>query len=181
MNWTDYLDLNFKAADLLESRSLEDLCDVFRKARGRGSKVWILGNGGSASTASHAVVDFGKSVKNFGGEPLFAIAPSESTALQTAYANDESFESAFASTLEHFLEPQDVVWVISVSGKSPNLISAISQAKSSGALVVATVGESGSSLAANIDLCIVVQSGDYQVVENIHLMIMHWLTKNLGK
>jgi D-sedoheptulose 7-phosphate isomerase len=181
MNWNDYLAHNVAAASNLDSENLEKFSKALIRTRELGKKVWILGNGGSASTAAHAVVDFAKTVKNFGGRPLFVIAPSESTALQTAYANDESFEVAFASTLEPFLEQDDLVWIISVSGKSPNLIMAISKSKEKGAVVAATVGVAGRYLESEIDICITVPSADYQVVENIHIMIMHWLTKNLGQ
>jgi D-sedoheptulose 7-phosphate isomerase len=110
-----------------------------------------------------------------------ALAPSEMTALQTAYSNDESFSSGFASTLADFGATKDVVWLISVSGKSPNLIAAFNQAKDSGMKVLSTVGKSGFKLAAESDVGIVVESDDYQVVENVQLVLMHWLTKLLAR
>ncbi len=179
MNWTEYVSTNSDAAHALDKSKLEDVVRVLTSVRDEGSKVWILGNGGSASTASHAVGDFAKTTKTLGGKPLFAIAPSEMTALQTAYANDIDFSEGFAHTLEDFLEPGDAVWVISVSGKSPNLLRAVDVARSREARIIATVGNQGKAL-EGLSLCITIPSDDYQIVENIQVQIMHWLTKQLA-
>jgi D-sedoheptulose 7-phosphate isomerase len=88
--------------------------------------------------------------------------------------------TAFSSTLADFAEAKDVVWIISVSGRSPNLLSAHLQAKAIGMTVLSTVGKSGSVLASDSDVGIVIDSEDYQVVENVQLTLMHWLTKLLS-
>ncbi len=179
MNWSEYVSANSDAAFALDQSALEEVVRVLAEVREEGSKVWVLGNGGSASTAAHAVGDFAKTTKTLGGKPLFAIAPSEMTALQTAYANDIDFSQGFASTLEDFLEQGDAVWIISVSGKSPNLLKAVDVARSRGAKVIATVGNQGRGL-EDLALCITIPSDDYQIVENVQLQIMHWLTKRLA-
>lgn len=179
-NWTKYVAENTSAMEAIDERLISDFYKVLDRARNEGGKVWVLGNGGSASTAAHTVGDFGKTSKAMGARPLMTLAPSEMTALQTAYSNDESFLTAFSSTLADFAEAKDVVWIISVSGRSPNLLSAHLQAKAIGMTVLSTVGKSGSVLASDSDVGIVIDSEDYQVVENVQLTLMHWLTKLLS-
>jgi len=179
MNWIEYLQLNNEALGSIPIEVVEEFTEKLIQVRDIGGKVWVLGNGGSASTASHAVGDFGKTSKLNGARPLFSIAPSEMTALQTAYANDESFESAMSSTLRDFLAKDDAVWVISVSGRSPNLIAALDVAKEIGALTLATVGSRGAVMADSVDVGVCINSDDYQVVENAQLILMHWFTKSL--
>lgn len=180
MQWKDYIDINQKAFESTSELNLEKFVELLSQVRKEEKRIWVLGNGGSATTASHAVGDFSKTTKVLGGQPLFTLAPSEMTALQTAYANDISFENGFAQTLKDFATKGDLVWIISVSGKSPNLLRAISQARLSGCTVVATVGNSGAQLEEFVDLLIQIPSVDYQIVENAHVLIMHWLTKRLA-
>jgi D-sedoheptulose 7-phosphate isomerase len=181
MHWSQYVEANFAAMKAVDEKVIFDFYNILANVRDCGGKIWVLGNGGSASTAAHTVGDFGKTSKAFGARPLMALAPSEMTALQTAYSNDESFSTAFASMLSDFGEAKDAVWLISVSGTSPNLVAAQSQAKASGMRVLSTVGKSGLKLASESDVGIVIDSEDYQVVENVHLILMHWLTKLLSK
>lgn len=154
---------------------------LLQKARAHNLKIWVLGNGGSASTASHAIADFSKTSKQFGAPPLLAFAPSEMVALQTAYANDDSFLSATAQTLADYGSEGDVVWIISVSGTSPNLLQAESVAREKGMSVCVTVGLRGSEISKRSDAGIIVASDDYQVVENVHLCILHFLVKKLSE
>ena len=154
---------------------------LIQRARNNNSKIWVLGNGGSASTASHAVADFAKTSKQFGSPALLAFAPSDMVALQTAYANDDSFLAAMANTLDDYGSEGDVVWIISVSGTSPNLLQAESVAKKKGMSVCATVGLKGGELAKRSDASIIVNSEDYQVVENVQLTILHYLVKELSE
>lgn len=177
--WKHYIKENFEAMDGISERVVARFENVLADVRRDGGTVWVLGNGGSASTASHAAGDFGKTAKAMGSKPLLTLAPSEMTALQSAYANDVNFESAFAETLDDFLRPVDLVWIISVSGTSPNLLAAVDVAMSKGVKTAATVGTRGSTLADSVDVGVVIPSDDYQVVENVQLALMHWLTKSL--
>jgi D-sedoheptulose 7-phosphate isomerase len=180
-DWRHYISENSKALEEIDENLISKFFQVLLKTKEKGGKVWVLGNGGSASTASHAVADFGKTSKVLGARPLMTIAPSEMIALQTAYSNDMSFTSGFASTLADFAEQKDTVWIISVSGKSPNLILALEQAEAIGMTILSTVGSTGGALAIRSDVGIVVNSGDYQVVENAQLALMHWMTKLLAR
>lgn len=180
-DWLDYVSENDAALHSIEEKLVSDFFQVLKSTRSLGGKVWVLGNGGSASTASHAVVDFCKTSKSSGAQPLMTIAPSEMMALQTAYSNDVSFETGMASTIADFGSEKDAVWIISVSGKSPNLIAAFDEARRIGMQILSTVGLTGRDLAAQSDVGIVIDSADYQVVENVHLILLHWFTKLLSK
>jgi len=179
-NFSSYLDENFEALSGIPESVVEEVFRTLNQVRDSGCTVWCLGNGGSATLASHAVGDFAKTSKQNGAKPLFAIAPSEMTALQTAYANDDSFEEAFSSTLGDFAAARDAVWIISVSGTSPNLLKAAKAARAKGASVLSTVGARGRALCDESDVGIEIPSEDYQVVENAHVVLMHWFTKQLA-
>ena len=180
MNWRDYLAANSEVMASIDSEKVEDFFQALLTVRAQGGTVWVLGNGGSASAASHAVADFGKTSKSHGAKPLFTIAPSEMVSMQTAYSNDVSFEQGFAATLRDFAKPQDAIWIISVSGKSPNLIASAGVAEELNLQILSTVGSSGSALAERSTVGIVIPSADYQIVENGHIILMHWFTKLLA-
>ena len=181
MSWYEYLEQNDQALRGIPVEQVSRFVVELKNARKRGATCWVLGNGGSASAASHAVADFGKTSKSIGAPPLFTLAPSEMSSMQTAYSNDISFEKGFASTILDFAKKGDLIWIISVSGKSPNLIKAADAATSMGLTILSTVGAAGQGLASKSNVGIVIPSSDYQVVENAHITLMHWFTKELTK
>ena len=180
MTWDNYIGENLDALRGIGEAQISEFVRHLRELRQRGQRLWILGNGGSASTASHAAGDFGKTAKRLQERPLNAFALSEMVALQTAYSNDVSFEEGFASTLRDFSEQGDAIWIISVSGSSPNLLRAVEQARRDEVKILSVVGRKGSALSDASDAGIVIDSLDYQVVENIQLILMHWFTKELS-
>ena len=115
MTWDEYIRENLDALRGISEAEISSFTQHLRELRQRGKRLWILGNGGSASTASHAAGDFGKTAKRLDERPLNAFALSEMVALQTAYSNDVSFEEGFSSTLRDFSEEGDAIWIISVS------------------------------------------------------------------
>lgn len=179
MTYEDYIAENMKVMASIPDQEIEEFSRALAAVRNLGGTVWCLGNGGSATLAAHAVGDFCKTSKQFGAAPLFSLAPSEMTALQTAYSNDVAFQEGFAATLADFATEKDAIWIISVSGTSPNLLRAAEVARQKGTKVLSTVGERGASLVAESDVGILIPSDDYQVVENAHVVLMHWFTKCL--
>lgn len=180
MDWKDYLSANAEVMALIDSEKVSSFFEEINRVRSSGGTVWVLGNGGSASAASHAVADFGKTSKSGGARPVFTVAPSEMISMQTAYANDVSFEQGFALTLRDFAKAGDAVWVISVSGKSPNLLAAAEVAAEMNLTLLSTVGSAGEELAQRSKVGLVIPSADYQIVENGHVILMHWFTKLLA-
>jgi D-sedoheptulose 7-phosphate isomerase len=177
--WANYSSVNSSVMSNLSSGDLNNLLNLLLATRNSAGTLWILGNGGSASLASHAVADFSKTAQGLGAEPLKTQSLSEMVSLQSAFSNDESFEYGFARTLEMYSSPDDTILVFSVSGRSPNLLRAIEVAISKESKVAAIVGNTGEPLRAKCDAFVAIDSTDYQIVENVQLAIMHWITKNL--
>ena len=109
---------------------------------------------------------------------LFALH--ESASLATAYANDDGFDVALANQLEGVGRSGDALLLVSVSGNSPNLVAAADRAHSLGMKVFSLVGGKPCKLSNISDLCIPIMSTDYQIVENCHMALIHWVTKILG-
>lgn len=179
MNYQDYLHQNMTLMGDIDSVGIDNFVSALRSLASRTGTLWIAGNGGSAATASHCVADFMKTTLNFEGTSLKSVAIHELVSLTSAYANDVSFEESLGLSLELVAEPGDALLIISVSGLSPNLIFAHAKAKQLGLRTFALVGERGRALAEKCDDSIVVPSNDYQIVENAHVMLMHWVTKTL--
>lgn len=178
--WQNYVSENARVLSLVDEGILQEMAMTFKKVGTSGGTIWVLGNGGSASLASHAVADFSKTVQGLGGSPVKTLAPSEMVSLQTAYSNDTNFTEGFASTLKTYGSSLDAVLVISVSGRSPNLLNALDAAKSMGMRTTAWVGTRGAGLSDSVDHLVVFDSDDYQIVENAQVSLMHWITKELA-
>jgi len=139
----------------------------------RKGRIYIIGNGGSAATASHFAVDLQK------GCGLEAISLCE-PGLITAIGNDIGFDKIFSYQLERFGKIDDVLVIISVSGNSPNLIEAAKYAGKNGIKVIGLLGNYGKgNVEKYCDIYIDVPSGDYGVCEDTHLMICHAIAKTI--
>lgn len=176
---SDYLDQNFKVQESIDFSDLKALEDLISKTHADSKTIWVVGNGGSAATASHFVADLVKTTKQFSGNSHKTIALHELQSLQTAYANDISFTSAFAESLKDLSSPGDLLLIISVSGTSKNLIEAKLAAAELHIRTSCIVGQAGVSLKNDCDAGVVIPSFDYQVVENWHTILLHWFAKTL--
>lgn len=148
-------------------------------ARRRGSRVYALGNGGSASTASHLVCDLVKTARRPSEPALRAFALADNNAVLTAYANDISYVDAFAQQLTANAEAGDVVIAISASGRSPNVIAALRAARQLELFSIGLFGCGGGPAAGLVDLPLVVDSVDFGVIETAHMAIVHALAAAL--
>ena len=147
----------------------------FREARDAGRHVFVCGNGGSASTASHFVCDINKGASYSRSQRFKMMALTDNLATITAYSNDISYECAFAEQLKNFAEPGDVVMALSGSGNSPNVVRAIEYANSIGCRTIALTGRNGGQLGpiANINIQIPVQHMGR--IEDAHMVICHMI------
>jgi D-sedoheptulose 7-phosphate isomerase len=105
--------------DALPMEHINTVIDVLHEARLTNRQVFIMGNGGSASTASHFVCDLAKNTRKEGWSNFRVIGLTDNMAIFSAYANDEGYENVFAQQLASFVEPDDIVIGISASGNSP--------------------------------------------------------------
>lgn len=158
---------------------IDKIIDVLRAARREGRHVFLLGNGGSAATASHLVNDLAKLTIEPNVPRLRAIALTDNVALMTAWANDSAYEAIFAEQLDNFVSAGDVVIGFSTSGNSPNVVRALSLAKARGATTVAFTGRSGGALKAVAEICFMVPSDSTQLIEDVHLAAGHCVVRGL--
>jgi D-sedoheptulose 7-phosphate isomerase len=153
--------------------ALGQLVEEIQRTRGRGGTTFIIGNGGSASTASHWAHDLGRCAANDGDEPLRAQALTDDSAQITAVANDHGYEHVFALRLAQLARPGDLLVAISASGNSPNLIRAVECAGERGVVTAAMVGFDGGALKDVVDLCLWVPTelGAYGPTESAHSVL----------
>jgi D-sedoheptulose 7-phosphate isomerase len=182
----EYINEVKAALDNLDIDSVNHALVMILKAYEKGSRVFILGNGGSASTASHMACDLGKgTLSRFYDNKekrLRVMSLSDNIALLTAYANDLSFDHAFVQQLINLIEKDDLVIVLSGSGNSKNLIKAIKHSKEHGAKTIGILGfTNGGKLAQLVDCSIIVQSNHYGPVEDVHLVLNHVLASCFAK
>lgn len=176
-----YLANNFDVASRLEAAEISKFIGGLRGVRDSAGTLWIAGNGGSSAAASHATVDFIKTSSSFGSTPLKSFSLSEMVSLQTALANDLSFEQGFSDSLESVSVAGDGLMILSVSGTSSNLIRALSTAKKKNLKTFAITGLKGKRTCREVDFGICIPSDDYQIVENIHMLLIHWFTIEIGQ
>lgn len=169
----DYLNLVSKAIAELSEDSIRDIVDTLKAAHADGKQVFMLGNGGSAATASHVAEDLQKGIKECSGKRFRVVSLTDNTPLICAWANDNGYDCIFAEQLDSFLEPGDVVIAISGSGNSPNVIKAVEKANEMGAITIGWSGYSGGKLAKIVQKSIVVNSDNMQRIEDVHLILGH--------
>lgn len=161
----------------ISHEKLAILVDILYTAQRDGHTVFILGNGGSATTASHMACDLGKGTAIPGVPRLRAISLTDNIALLTAWANDSSYESVFKEQLANLLKPRDVVIGISASGNSPNVLRAIEFANQQGALTIGFIGFGGGKLKDLVQIDLTVSCRNYGLVEDFHSVLNHLLAQ----
>jgi len=153
--------------------AVDEVVEVLLRARTRGSRVYIMGNGGSAATSAHLATDLMKTSQVAGLRPLRAFSLAESSSLITAWANDTAYEDVFSQYLSSVLDPDDVVIAISASGNSPNIVRGLEAAREYGAETIGLVGFDGGAAADLVDVTIHIRSFDYGLVEDAHMAVGH--------
>lgn len=165
--------------DNLNRDVIEQVISVLQSARLAGRQVFIIGNGGSAATASHLACDLAKNARLAGWPPFRVLALTDNVPLLTAYANDEGYDQVFAQQLANFVQADDVVLAISTSGNSPNILRAVELAARCGALGVAWTGFAGGQLASLAHVHLNVPSQSVPQVEDVHAILAHLITNAL--
>lgn len=152
-----------------------EINDVLQAARETGSQIFVIGNGGSAATASHMVCDFSKNTREAGRQRLRAICLNDNVPSVLAYANDEGYEVIFSEQLLALGRPGDVLIAISGSGNSSNILKAIEAARQLQIKVIGLTGFKGGKMKDMTDICLVVPSDSMEIIEDAHLIINHIL------
>ena len=174
----EYLDQQINSTSSLKENyeELEKIFNVLKNARDAGNQVFVMGNGGSASTASHFVADLLKTSITNENRRFKAISLSDNIPVLLAWSNDESYDTVFSNQLENFVEKDDVVIGISGSGNSKNVLNAIQLANEKHATTIGLNGKGGGKLSEIVKINLTVKSEDMLTIETIHLLICHLLT-----
>jgi D-sedoheptulose 7-phosphate isomerase len=156
----------------IDTQNVEDIITLFNTTKGR---IYIIGNGGSAATASHMVNDLGvglkrRGIKNFDIESL-----NDNTPVCTAIANDIGYENIFYMQLKNRIKKDDVLIALSCSGNSKNIIKAVKYAKKQQASIVGLTGFDGGKLKklSNINFHVTTAKNEYGLVEDAHMILDH--------
>jgi len=153
--------------------TIDQVTDVLWNAYQDCRAVFLFGNGGSAALASHCACDLGKGTVINGNRRFRVLALTDNVPLMTAWANDARYEDIFAEQLRSFLRPDDVVFAISGSGNSPNVLKALQAAREMEAFTIGLTGFEGGKMKPLCNLCVVVPSENMQVIEDSHLAVTH--------
>jgi D-sedoheptulose 7-phosphate isomerase len=175
----NYITELHQTLDRLPLELIDRVIAILHEARLSHRQIFIMGNGGSASTASHFVADLGKNTRLEGWPNFRVIGLTDNMAVFSAYANDEGYENVFAHQLASFVRPLDVVIAISASGNSPNVIKAVELANRVKARTVGFTGFDGGILGPMVDIHVHVPSKVIEHVEDVHLVLEHLICKTL--
>jgi D-sedoheptulose 7-phosphate isomerase len=176
MNFPDnYRSELLKTIDSIDSALVAEAIEWFKAARENGATIFVAGNGGSASTASHFACDMVKGA-SFNRDSRFRImALTDSLPTMTAYSNDVSYDVVFAEQLKNFAKPGDLYMAISGSGNSPNVVRAMEYANQAGCKTLALTGRDGGKLGAQAQLNIRVPVAHMGRIEDAHMIVCHMI------
>jgi D-sedoheptulose 7-phosphate isomerase len=159
-------------------RAIAEVTDLMVKQFRTGKKLLICGNGGSASDSQHIAAEFvGRFQLN--REALPAIALSTNTSILTAVGNDYSFDVIFSRQVEALGQPGDIVWGLSTSGKSSNVLHALKRAKDMGLITVGMAGNQGGLLQEFADYSLFVAEKNTPYIQEIHLITYHQICEQV--
>jgi len=157
--------------------NIELVADTLHRAYEQERRVFLFGNGGSAALASHFACDLGKGTTQPGKhyKRFRVLSLTDNIPLITAWANDVSYDQVFAEQLRNFLQPGDIVFGISGSGCSPNVLLALQAARELNAFNIGLTGFNGGKMPGLCDLCIIIPAHNMQIIEDFQLSITHAL------
>jgi D-sedoheptulose 7-phosphate isomerase len=183
----DYLqDYISRLTDILSKIDPEKLGEVvatFIETFKNGSTIYIIGNGGSAATASHMQADFRFFIRYFTNFRPRVIALTDNVPMITAIGNDNNFEDVFVEQMRGQFVSGDVLVAISASGNSPNIVKAAAFANALGGTTIAFVGFLGGKLneISKVSLYTPNPKGDYGPIEDVHMILNHVIVNYLSK
>lgn len=159
---------------------IASIIGIFKKAYDEGRTIFVLGNGGSASTASHLACDLNKGACLHAEKKFRVMALTDSLPTILAIANDLNYDAIFVEQLKNFVQANDVVVGISASGNSANVLKAVEYARQQGCTTIGVCGYDGGKLKPLVDCCFHVRVPDMQIVEDVHMILTHILMRVLS-
>ena len=164
-------------ASHVEWNQVDSIADILCRAYEADKTTFLFGNGGSASLASHFACDLSKGtwMRQDGEKRFRATALTDNLPVLTAWANDSSYDDVFAEQLRGVVRRGDIVFAISCSGNSVNVLRALEVARAVGAITVGLSGFEGGLMKRVCDNLLIVPSDNMQIIEDLHLSIAHCL------
>jgi D-sedoheptulose 7-phosphate isomerase len=160
--------------DQLPYADIDKIIAVLLRAFDEERTIFVFGNGGSASSASHMLSDMNRGIVDATrSRRMKMMSLTDNVPLITACANDHGYETVFSEQLKNFVQPGDVAFAISCSGDSPNIALALTTARDAGAITVGLAGFEGGAMKSLCDACAVVPSDNMQLIEDVHHAILH--------
>ena len=174
----DYLNYISELISQLDRSHISQFVDHVLGVRDNKQTIFFLGNGGSASTASHFVNDISLGSRQF-ENPFRAVSLCDNQAVITAIANDDGYENIFLQQLQTQAKPGDSMVCISASGNSQNLVKAVEWSKANGIYTISLTAFDGGYLKKNCDISIHVDAMNYGISEDAHHILMHVMLQYL--
>jgi D-sedoheptulose 7-phosphate isomerase len=168
-----YLAETEAAVAALSRDAIRSIVDALTAVWERSATAYIIGNGGSASTASHMMNDLMKFTSVEGRRRFRAVALTDNVPLMTAHGNDRSYDDVFVEPLRNLLTEKDALIAISGSGNSPNVVKAVEYANEIGAVTIGLCGRPGGRLALLADVKVVIPADCIGQQEDGHLIVNH--------
>lgn len=165
----------------LDFNSIGQFAEVLYQTRENGKRIYLIGNGGSAATASHFANDLQIGVTPFTRSSFQAVSLTDNSAIMSCIGNDFGYDEVFRRQLEVLMQPGDIVIAISASGNSPNIINAVDFCLERGNFVIGLTGFDGGKLKqkSNLNINIETPHGEYGPVEDLHMVLDHLTTTYL--
>jgi D-sedoheptulose 7-phosphate isomerase len=164
----------------LPQPALNSIADALWATYERDGTIIVCGNGGSAATASHFACDLAKWTIRPGARRVRALALTDNIPVMTAFSNDQGYSDVFVEQLMTHYRPGDMLFAISGSGNSPNVLQAIAWANEQGAPTVGITGFDGGKLARMAQISLHVENHHMPQVEDVHSTICHALAVEMG-
>jgi len=156
-----------------DTASLEKVCEMLLEARSLGNNIFFAGNGGSAATASHFTNDMVKGLSVKGKKRFKCFSLVDQVPVITALANDYSYDDIFSEQLKNYGQKNDILFVISGSGNSKNIIKAIKYAKSINMKIIGFSGRDGGKLKDLCDIAVIAATWGMEQLEDMHMVYEH--------
>jgi len=172
---TKYRDELAKTLAQLDLARVREVIGWLKEARDQGQTIFTCGNGGSAATASHFACDLAKGASYLRTKRYRVIALTDAMPTISAYANDVGYDEIFSEQLKNFARKRDLVIAISGSGNSPNVLEAVTYARSVGCRTVGLTGRDGGKLGKLVDCELRVPVQHMGIIEDGHMVLCHMM------
>lgn len=173
-----YIEEEIKVLRKLDNTKIDVISESIINVYHDGGRVYLLGNGGSAANASHWVNDMKKNMKNI-DNGFDVINLTDNVSLLTAYANDISYENIFLEQIKGVISEKDMLVILSVSGNSSNLVSAVKYARERNCRIISIVGDYNGKVIEYTDIALIIDTKSYGIAEDIQQTINHILIQKL--